>query len=73
VEETKFGIKVSTYDKVRALELLGKHLGLFDGKGGQAQQENNLLATIKQSGEGLGGIELPEVQPTAAADADVVE
>ena len=29
VEETKFGIKVSTYDKVRALELLGKHLGMF--------------------------------------------
>lgn len=29
IEETRFGIKVSTYDKVRALELLGKHLGMF--------------------------------------------
>lgn len=29
IEETKFGIKVSSYDKVRALELLGKHVGLF--------------------------------------------
>ena len=34
MEETKFGIKVSTYDKVRALELLGRHLGMFDGSGG---------------------------------------
>lgn len=41
--------------------------------GDKLSQENNLLETIKQSGEGLGGIELPEVQPTAAADADVVE
>ena len=32
IEETKFGIKVSTYDKVRALELLGKHLGMFTDK-----------------------------------------
>ncbi len=37
VEETKYGIKVSTYDKVRALELLGKHLGLFDGSGKENQ------------------------------------
>jgi len=32
IEETKFGIKVSTYDKVRALELIGKHLGMFTDK-----------------------------------------
>lgn len=35
IEETKHGIKVSTYDKVRALELLGRHLGMFDGNGGE--------------------------------------
>lgn len=35
IEETKHGIKVSTYDKVRALELLGRHLGIFDGNGGE--------------------------------------
>lgn len=34
IEETKHGIKVSSYDKVRALELLGKHLGLFDKAAG---------------------------------------
>lgn len=32
VEETKAGIKVRTHDKVKALELLGKHLGLFTDK-----------------------------------------
>jgi phage terminase small subunit len=28
----KYGIEVSSYDKVRALELLGKHLGIFKDK-----------------------------------------
>lgn len=29
IENGKYGTKVATYDKVKALELLGKHLGLF--------------------------------------------
>lgn len=32
IEETQFGIKVRTHDKVKALELLGKHLGIFTEK-----------------------------------------
>ena len=28
----KYGIEVSSYDKVRALELLGKHLGIFNDR-----------------------------------------
>lgn len=35
IEETKHGIKVSTYDKVRALELLMRHMGMLDGNGGE--------------------------------------
>lgn len=31
VKNGKFGTEIKTNDKVRALELLGKHLGLFDG------------------------------------------
>lgn len=30
LEQGNFGIKLKLYDKVRALELLGKHLGVFD-------------------------------------------
>ena len=48
VKETKYGIEVSTYDKVRALELLGKHLGMFDAQSTRnLQQENNLLEAIQ--------------------------
>jgi phage terminase small subunit len=32
IKETKFGIEVDTYDKMKALELLGKHLGIFTDK-----------------------------------------
>lgn len=32
IKEGKYGIEVSSHDKVRALELLGKHLGMFGDK-----------------------------------------
>lgn len=32
IKQTKFGIEVASCDKVRALELLGKHLGMFTDK-----------------------------------------
>lgn len=32
IKEGKFGIEVATCDKVRALELLGRHLGMFKDK-----------------------------------------
>lgn len=32
IKNTKFGIAVETCDKVKALELLGKHLGMFKDK-----------------------------------------
>lgn len=63
IKEGKFGIEVSTCDKVRALELLGKHLGLFDGKGAQqVGSDNNLLETIKAAEEDLDTDDLPEVE-----------
>lgn len=32
IKEGKFGIELKNYDKLRALELLGQHLGMFHGK-----------------------------------------
>ena len=45
----KGAVEVKTYDKVKALELLGRHLGMFDGGGGEKAPEKGQLAeTIKQ-------------------------
>ena len=32
IKEGKFGTEVSSYDKVKALELIGRHLGMFSEK-----------------------------------------
>ena len=49
VEKSTTGIKVKFYDKMKALELLGKYLGLFDGKDAGGETENNLLEAILQA------------------------
>ena len=54
--------KYKMADKIRALELLGKHLGTFDSRGGQvSQQDNNLLQAIMDTGE-VDTDDLPEVE-----------
>lgn len=64
IKEGKHGIEVGSYDKVRALELLGKHLGLFDGRGaGSGANENNLLQAIQDSmREDIDTDDIPEIQ-----------
>lgn len=48
IKEGKFGIEVATADKVRALELLGKHLGIFDkSEDGHAQNSSELPGLYK--------------------------
>ena len=49
VEKSTTGIKVKFYDKMKALELLGKCLGLFEGKDTREEKENNLLEAILQA------------------------
>ena len=49
VEKSTTGIKVKFYDKMKALELLGKYLGMFEGKDTREEKENNLLEAILQA------------------------
>lgn len=53
IKEGKHGIEIRMHDKVRALEKLGEHLGMFTGKG--AQQENTpddgFVSALKEDAE----------------------
>ena len=75
VKEGMYGVEVKLADKARALEMLGKYLGLFDGTNPEGDtQKNNLFEAIAGAAE--GGIdlnEIPEIQSSADVDADVVE
>ena len=74
VENGTKGIKVKCYDKLKALELLGKHLGLFDKKDGSKPADNNLLQAILEAvRREVDADDLPELQQAAAAGHDLVD
>lgn len=54
IKETRNGIEVNTCDKVRALELLGKHLGMF-------KEKVEVSGNIKNPYEGLTTEELKKL------------
>lgn len=74
IKQGKNGIEVKLHDKVRALEMLGRHLGLFENKDTPAGVENNLFAAIvSTSGEEVDTDDIPEIEQEATAGNDVVE
>ena len=74
VEKSAGSIKVKFYDKLKALELLGKYLGLFDRTTPAEGGESPLLqAVLDATKEVMDTYDLPEVQQAAAAGDDMVE
>ena len=70
IKYSQLGIEIKLHDKVRALELLGKHLGVFATGG----EENNIFEVIEQSTqEEIDTNEIPEIEPPAEPGDDVVE
>lgn len=75
IKEGRYGTEIKLHDKVRALELLGEHLGVFDANNGSGnEQENNIFEVIEESTrEEIGTDEIPEIEPPAKPGHDLVE
>ncbi len=74
MEKTASGVKVKFYDKMKALELLGREVGLFGGGGGENAAGAGLLAAVlAATKEEMNTDDLYEFQQTAVSDPDLVE
>ncbi|MDL2318081.1 terminase small subunit [Eubacteriales bacterium OttesenSCG-928-A19] len=75
IKQGAHGIEVKLHDKARALEMLGKHLGIFDTNAAAPTREDNNLfdAIMGNAEEDLDTDEIPELEQASAAGDDVVE
>ena len=73
MEKGTGGIKLKLYDKLKALELMGRHFGLFDGSGAQPKDSNLLQVLLEQTQKEADIHDIPELQQAAAAGHELVE
>ena len=74
MEKGTGGIKVKFYDRLKALELLGKYLCLFEQQPPAGPRKSTLLQEIVASTkEVIDTHDLPEIQQATAAGHDLVE
>ena len=72
IEQTSNGIRLKFYDKMKALELLGKLMGFLEGENETAR--NNLLeAILAATQEEVELDDIPEIQQAADDRHDLVE
>ena len=73
IEKSTGGLRVKFYDKLKALELLGKCVGVFE-RPPASPQGNALLRAIEEStGREMDFGQLQALQQAPAAGADLVE
>ena len=72
-ERSSTGIKLKFYDKLRALELLGKALGAFEQTEPVRADSSLLQAIIDSTRGGLDTSDIPELQQASDACHDLVE